>query len=65
MEISPHPPTVLRARSSSERGSLATSVIPFNREIMEAPCPKKVKMSFVEPFDETTNLDYHLDVYKA
>jgi len=31
---------------------------------MEVPRPKKVKMSSVEPFDETTNPDDHLDVYK-
>jgi len=32
---------------------------------MEAPRPKKVKMSSVEPFDGTTNRDDHLDVYQA
>jgi len=32
---------------------------------MEASHPKKVKMPSVEPFDETTDLDDHLDVYKA
>ena len=32
---------------------------------MEARCPKKVKMPFIEPFDKTTDPDDHLDVYNA
>jgi len=32
---------------------------------MKAPHPKKVKMPSVEPFDEITDPDYHLDIYEA
>jgi len=65
MEVGPPPPLVLRVSGSSKRASLPTLATPFSREIMEAPCLKKVKMPSVEPFDETTDPGNHLDVYKA
>jgi len=65
MEVVPLPPPVLGVSGSSRRGLLPTFTTPFSREIMEAPCPKKVKMPSIELFNETTDLDYHLDVYKA
>jgi len=65
MKVGPLPPPVLGFSGSSERELLRTFASPFSREIMEAPHPKKVNISFVEPFDGTTNPDDHLDVYKA
>ena len=65
MKVGPRPPPVLGVGGSSRRRLLLTFVTPFSREIMEALCPKKVKMPSVEPFDGTTDPDDHLDVYKA
>jgi len=55
----------LKIENSSERGSLPTFATPFSREILEAPRLSKVKMPSIELFDETTDLDDHLDVYKV
>jgi len=56
---------VFQVGGSSKRGSLPSLSTPFSREIIEVPRPKKDKMPFVEPFNGTTNLDDHLNVYKA
>ena len=32
---------------------------------MEALHPKKAKIPLIDPFDGTTNLDDHLDIYKS
>ena len=58
-------PTTLKVGNSIERGSCPTFVTPFSREILEAPCLSKVKMPSVDLFDETTDPDDHVDVYKA
>lgn len=38
---------------------------PLGRVIIEAPCPEKVKIPTIDPFDRTTDPDDHLDAYKA
>jgi len=58
-------PTTLKVGNSLEKGSCPTYVTPFSREILEAPRLGKVKMPSVDLFDETTDPDDHLDVYKA
>ena len=65
VEVGHLPPLVLKVGGSFERGFLPTFATPFSWEIIEAPRPKKVKMSSVELFEGTSNPDDHLDVYKA
>ena len=65
MEVGPPPPLVLGVGGSSGREWLPTFATSFNLEIMEAPRAKKVKMPSVEPFDITTDLDNHMDIYKV
>ena len=61
-----HPkPPALRIGGCFERGSLSSFSTPLSKAIMEAPHPKKVKMQTIDPFDRTTDLNDHLDVYKA
>jgi len=47
-----------------KKSSLPFFTNPFNREIMKAPCPKKFKLMTIDRLMET-DLDDHLDVYKA
>jgi len=55
----------LQIGSSSEKGCLPSFSTPFSRAIIEASHPKKVRMPTIDPFDRTTDLANHLDVYKA
>jgi len=65
LEVGPVHPTVLKIGNSSERGALCTFATPLSRKILKAPRLSKVKMPSIELFDRTTDLDKHLDVYKA
>jgi len=65
IEVGPPPPPILGVGGSTGRGLLPTFTTPFSQEIIEAPRPKKFKMLAAEPFDGATDLDNHLDVYKA
>ena len=64
MDADPPSPPVLGVGGSIGRGLLPTFTTPFSWEIMEAPRSKKVKMPSIELFDETTDPDDHLNVYK-
>ena len=57
-------PPVLWIAGSLERGSLPSFSTAFNRAIMEASHPKKVKMPTTDPFDGTIDPDDYLDVYE-
>jgi len=65
VEVGPPRLPVLCIGGLSKRGFLPSFSTPFSGEIMEALCPKKVKMPSIKSFDGTGDPNDYLDVCKS